>query len=634
LVLEGVTGEQLKVLFEGGQASLFEHQQEIDRLNVFPVPDGDTGRNMHLTMQAAIRELQQVKTFRVSDISEALAKGSLLGARGNSGVILSQLIRGFADAVKGSDEITMAQFAKAWQSAVTTAYQAVIKPVEGTMLTVARGISQGLGEATKKECPLEQALLLAVQKGNETLRLTPELLPVLKKAGVVDAGGKGLVVLLEGGLQELGKLRSMERQQAPGGNRPGSDGAEGMTAGQSVRSSTVTTAGIHRSGIGAVNTNEKPAPPPTSAAAPSRGSHPSGCPPASGEARRKRSTRARGARPDMTRLPLASKLLDPVQDEGEDFTFTYCVEFLLQGDASCLDQLRGAIQEYGGSLIVANIDDTIKIHVHSNHPGKVLEYCLQFGMLHNIQVSNMRDQWQQTHGDAAPKTDAPPGAGMATASREIGVLAVAAGEGIEEILRSLGAAQIVAGGQTMNPPVEEFVKAIEAMPNEQVLILPNNKNLIMAAEQAGNLVSRRVEVLATTSIQGGISALLAFNPSLDLIVNIEKMGQAAGRVKAAEVTYAAHDAVFEDTEIRQGELIGLWQGEIVAVGDSLDQVLPATVDRMLDEGDELVTLLTGKDVLPEEAERLGALIRGSHPQIDVELQYGGQPVYYFLISVE
>jgi len=224
--------------------------------------------------------------------------------------------------------------------------------------------------------------------------------------------------------------------------------------------------------------------------------------------------------------------------------------------------------------------------------------------------------------------------GTATASREIGVLAVAAGEGIEEIFRSLGAAQIVAGGQTMNPPVAEFVKAIEAMPNEQVLILPNNKNLIMAAEQAGKLVSRSVAVLATTSIQAGISALLAFNPTLDMTANIGKMEQAAGRIKAAEVTYAAHDALFGDTEIKQGELIGLWQGDIVAVGASLEQVLPATVDRMLDEHDELVTLLTGKDVLPEQADRVAALIRSSHPQIEVELQYGGQPVYYFLIGIE
>ncbi|MGD0621236.1 MAG: DAK2 domain-containing protein [Thermacetogeniaceae bacterium] len=680
-----MTGEQLKVIFEGGLASLAEHQQEIDRLNVFPVPDGDTGRNMHLTMQAAVRELQQVKTHRLSDISEALAKGSLMGARGNSGVILSQLIRGFADAVKGSDEITLAQFARAWQAAVSTAYQAVMKPVEGTMLTVARGFSQGLVEAAKKESDLGQALLFAVQKGNETLQLTPELLPVLKKAGVVDAGGKGLLVLLEGGLLELGKLRSVEREWVPGavpGTRPAKVGAlvgrgevESTPANCGVRSDSAgTVADAHHSGLEGIGRLRASLGLPCSAFF------------SPGVARMRRKARLHVSSADanenptshyVLEAPLTSQLLGTVQDDGEDFMFTYCVEFLLRGDPACLGPLRGALQEYGGSLIVANIDDVIKIHVHSNHPGQVLEYCLQFGTLHNIQVSNMRDQWRQTHGDAALKPDvsapcptaptlragtrpdgypdmAPTGAvghphptasdaaepvvlssdGTATASREIGVLAVAAGEGIEEIFRSLGAAQIVAGGQTMNPPVAEFVKAIEAMPNEQVLILPNNKNLIMAAEQAGKLVSRSVAVLATTSIQAGISALLAFNPTLDMTANIGKMEQAAGRIKAAEVTYAAHDALFGDTEIKQGELIGLWQGDIVAVGASLEQVLPATVDRMLDEHDELVTLLTGKDVLPEQADRVAALIRSSHPQIEVELQYGGQPVYYFLIGIE
>ena len=630
MVLEGVTGEQVRVLFEGGLASLAEHQQEIDRLNVFPVPDGDTGRNMYLTMQAAVRELQQIKALSLSAVSEALAKGSLMGARGNSGVILSQLIRGFADAVKGSDEITMAQFARAWQMAVSTAYHAVMKPVEGTMLTVAKGFSQGLSEAVKTESGLVQALLLAVQKGNETLQMTPELLPVLKKAGVVDAGGKGLLFLLEGGLMELGKLRSARRERVLTGTRPAKTGtsvvhgeSESTPANCDVQSNNSgaarEVADAHLSGDelrGRADANKNLASQaPAEAVAP--------CP------RQVHRTSHRRER------PLASQLQISVLDDDEDFVYIYCVEFLLRGDPACVGQLRLALQEYGGSLIVANIDDVIKIHVHSNHPGQVLEHCLQFGTLHDIQVSNMRDQWQQAHGnDAALKPDVASTTGKAGVSLDIGVLAVAAGEGIEEIFRSLGAAQIVAGGQTMNPPVEEFVRAIEAMPNKQVLILPNNKNLIMAAEQAGKLVSRSVVILPTTSIQAGIAAILAFNPSLDMTANIGKMEQAASRIKAAEVTYAVRDAAVKDMEIKQGELIGLWQGDIVAVGASLEQVLPATVDRMLDGHDELVTLLTGQEVLPEEADRVAALIRSNHPQIEVELQYGGQPVYFFLISVE
>ena len=602
MILEGVTGEQVKILFEGGLASLAEHQQEIDRLNVFPVPDGDTGRNMYLTMQAAVGELQRIKAPGLNAVSEALAKGSLMGARGNSGVILSQLIRGFADAVKGSEEITMAQFARAWQMAVSTAYHAVMKPVEGTMLTVARGFSQGLGEVVKTETDLVQALLFAVKKGNETLQLTPELLPVLKKAGVVDAGGKGLMFLLEGGLMELGKLRSPKREQAPEtvpATRPARVGA---TAGQGGNTGTASDQAGGDEAIGRANANE---------------------------------ARVETAAPEMRPGDLTSQLQDPVLDDDEDFVYIYCVEFLLQGDPACVEKLRLTLQEYGGSLIVANIDDLIKIHVHSNHPGQVLEYCLQFGTLHKIQVSNMRDQWQQAHvNDPALKPDPVSAAGKTGDFQEIGVLTVAAGEGVEEIFRSLGAGQIVAGGQTMNPPVEEFVRGIEAMPNEQVLVLPNNKNLIMAAEQAGKLVSRSVAILPTTSIQAGISALLAFNPSLDMTANIGKMEQAANRVKTAEVTYAAHDAIFEALEIKQGQLIGLWRGEIVAVGASMEEVLQATVDRMLDEHDELVTLLAGQEVRQEEADRIADLIRSSHPQLEVELHYGGQPVYFFLVSVE
>jgi DAK2 domain fusion protein YloV len=576
LVLEGVTGEQLRLIFEGGLASLAEKQQEIDRLNVFPVPDGDTGRNMYLTIQAAVEELGRQPAPGLSGISEALARGSLMGARGNSGVIFSQLIRGFADAVRGNDAITMAQFAKAWQAAVSTAYHAVMKPVEGTMLTVARGFSQGLGEAARTEPELGKALLFALKKGNETLQLTPELLPVLKKAGVVDAGGKGLLVFLEGGLKAL--------------------------------------------------SNGSISPPAPHAA---------------------------------ELLPAQGLVLD--EEDEEDFTFTYCVEFLLRGDPACVGPLRSALEGYGGSLIVGNDDDVIKVHLHSNHPGEILEHCLEHGTLHRIQISNMRDQWEESRGSkaaaaAVPKaaasaaaafqgaaiTTAPgetaapfPAANTAAATAQgIGVVAVAAGEGVREIFRSLGAVQVIEGGQTMNPPVEEFVKAIESVRCQEVLVLPNNKNLIMAAEQAKKLVDRSVKVLPTTSVQAGMAALLAFNLSLNLDANVEKMQQAAGSIKAAEITYAVRDANLKDTEIKEGELIGLCKGEIVAVGDSLEQVAMEVIDRVLDEQDELVTLLSGEEVAPEEAERIASLIRGRHPGIEVEVQTGGQPVYYFLISVE
>jgi hypothetical protein len=606
---------------------LAEQQREIDDLNVFPVPDGDTGRNMYLTMLAAVREMDHATTCSLSGISEALAKGSLMGARGNSGVILSQLIRGFADAVKGHEEITLAQFARAWHAAVVAAYKAVMKPVEGTMLTVARGFSQGLGEAAKTDSNLVQALLVAVQKGNETLQMTPELLPVLKRAGVVDAGGKGLLVLLEGGVRAL------------------DNGGEAGAAFSRYSTKTST--------VGAQGT------------------------------------------PDSEGVPAPE----------DDFDYTYCVELLLEGDPACMNQLRINLSEYGGSLIVGNIDDVIKIHVHSNHPGQVLEYCQQYGSLHDIKINNMRDQWQQAHGAAANRPDllaasasaflrrdtrpvtpvhrmgARPSGGVpvqrmggagsgaqsrrvgrgavgggpkalpaapiaasgpdpltnpdaAAADQVVGVLAVASGEGIREIFRSLGAAQIIDGGQTMNPPVEEFVRAIEAMPQAQVLILPNNKNLILAAEQARRLVGRRVDVIATTGIQAGIAAMLSFNPARDLAANRERMERSANRIRSAEVTYAVRDTVVQGAAVKQGSLIGLWQGEIAAVGTSLEQVVLLLVDQMLGDRDELVTLFVGEGVTQEEAGAIAAAIRASHPGIAVEVRPGGQPVYYFLISVE
>ncbi len=560
-----------------------EKQEEIDRLNVFPVPDGDTGRNMYLTMLAAVQELERTDSQKPGVICGALARGSMMGARGNSGVIMSQLIRGFADAVRDEDEITAKHFARAWQAAVATAYHAVMKPVEGTMLTVAKGVSEGLVEAARNGDDLEKALFIALQKGNETLKETPEMLPVLKKAGVVDAGGKGLMVWLEGGLKALGN-----------GERPPGSGA-----------------------TEAVFTPVDPA------------------------------------------LEPGSGLRSPAQDAADEFVYAYCVEFLLQSGQFAAEKLGKSLRRHGGSLIVACDGELIRVHVHSNHPGEVLEHCLRYGPIHQIRISNMKDQWQQKHGmpiqpgtrPAAATAEAnnlPGGRSEAEDSLhearlthaatgslpEIGVLAVAAGTGIKEIFRNLGAAEIVEGGQTMNPPVAEFVRAIEDMPQAQVLILPNNKNLILAAEQAKGLVGRKVEVLPTTSIQAGIAALLSFNPDQGLAANMERMEQAANRIKSAEVTYAVREALVKGTVIKAGSLIGLWQDEIAVAGTSLEQVVLSLVDQMLGDQDELVTLFVGTGVAGEEAEAIAAAIRGGHQGITVEVQPGHQPVYYFLISVE
>ncbi|NPV29802.1 MAG: DAK2 domain-containing protein [Firmicutes bacterium] len=544
---EGVTGEQVKQLFEGGLAFLAEKQKEIDRLNVFPVPDGDTGRNMYLTLVAAVKEAQKVKTSSIGKVGEALAKGSLMGARGNSGVILSQLIRGLAEAVKGKERVTFQEFAKAWQAAVATAYRAVIKPVEGTMLTVAHGVARGFSEAATTARDLGEILSRAIQRGSEALQRTPDLLPVLKKAGVVDAGGKGLLVILEGGLKSLldGRLSPSEARVSLGLEQPSLPTGEG------------------------------------------------------------------------------------------DFTCLYCVEFLLRGKPFPKSQFQAGLQELGESLLIGGGGDLTRIHIHTNHPGKVLEHCLQFGTLHNIQISNMRDQWEESMREG--EEEQPPGAGAgdpAPNPAQIGIVAVASGEGIKKIFFNLGVDQIIEGGQTMNPPVEEFVNAIEQVPAPQVLVLPNNKNLILAAEQAKQLVNRAVEVIPSHSVPAGIAALLSFNPSSSLQENRDKMTRHLAQVKVGEVTYAVRDAASKGIFIKEGDLIGLHGREIVAAGSSLDQVVLELIDRMLAEGDGLITLYAGKDVAGEEAEKIAGQVRARYPEQEVELHYGGQPVYYFLIGIE
>lgn len=542
-----VTGEQVRQLFLGGLAAIAEHQKEIDRLNVFPVPDGDTGRNMYLTMAAAVKELDKVNGVGIGSVGEAVARGSLLGARGNSGVILSQLIRGLADSMKGKERISVQEFAQAWQNAVSSAYRAVIKPVEGTMLTVARGFTQGMNEAAVSSGELKKVLAHAIQRGYQTLRQTPEMLPALKKAGVVDAGGKGLLVILEGGLQALGD----------GALQPVTDGQQEKNA--------VT-------------------------------------PP-----------------------------LSPNEAE-EDFTYLYCTEFLLKASPSQIQEIKKAIEGLGGSLVTGNVDDYIKIHIHTNFPGRILDRCQRYGTLHNIQISNMRDQYEESRTGEEEKDDAPPVEEGGTA--EIGIVAVAAGEGIKNILLNLGVARIIEGGQTMNPPVEDFIQAIAEVPARQVIVLPNNKNLIMAAEQAKRLISRPVEIVPSTSIPAGISALLAFNDSLTLEENCKRMRQQLECVKTGEVTYAVRDAVIGDQRIKEGDVVAIYRGEVVASGSSLEEAVLALLERMVEERDELVTLYSGAGVAPAEMEKIAERIRHAYPDLEVDAQEGGQPVYYFLISVE
>lgn len=537
-----VTGEQVKRLFLGGLEAIETLQQEIDRLNVFPVPDGDTGRNMYLTMAAAVKELEKSNTSNIRDVGEAVARGSLMGARGNSGVILSQLIRGFTDGLKGKEHITVQDFADAWHVAVASAYRAVIKPVEGTMLTVAKSLAQGIKEATSQDSNLEKMLEYAISKGYETLEKTPEMLPVLKKAGVVDAGGKGLLVILEGGLNALSN-DTHKRQ---------------VTAQPSIN---VTTA-----------------------------------------------------------------LETQQEQEIADFTYMYCTEFLLKADPSLETTIKKQLNGLGGSLVTGNASKFIKIHIHTNNPGRVLEFCQEYGTLHDIKIDNMRDQWE-TESDNINLEEA-------GQTAEIGIVAVGAGEGIKQLFYNLGASQVIEGGQTMNPPVEEFVQAIEKTPARQVLVLPNNKNLILAAKQAQQLVNRPIEVIPSKNIPAGISALLVFNDSMTLEENKDRMCQQLEEIKVGEVTYAIRDAILGEQEIKKGQLIGIFQGEIVATGSTQKDVVLTLLEKMVDKDDELVTLYSGEGVTPDTVEEIFEQIKTTYPELEVDTHHGGQPIYYFLISVE
>ncbi|HHW41472.1 MAG TPA: DAK2 domain-containing protein [Syntrophomonadaceae bacterium] len=543
--LDVITGERVKQIFEGGLAALTEHQQEIDRLNVYPVPDGDTGKNLYLTMVSAVKELNKINSLSVGSVSEAVAKGSLLGARGNSGVILSQLIRGFAEAVKGKESISVQEFARAWQTAAATAYRAVIKPVEGTMLTVAREFARSINEAAAREKSLEIVMATAIKEGYKTLQKTPDMLPVLKKAGVVDAGGKGLLVILEGGLQAL------------------------------------------REGIGAQSSLKK-----------------------------EKSTAVLGQ--------------SPLQKDG-DFSYLYCVSLLLEADASFANRIRDELNPLGDSIVIGGVGDVIKLHMHSNSPGRVLECCQKYGTLHNIEIANMRDQWEENRATEKASCGEEPEAAEQT---EIGIVAVAAGEGIKRLFESLGVHEIIEGGQTMNPPVEEFVNSIERVNAREVIILPNNKNLVLAAEQAKDLVSKKVEIVPSTSIPAGLAAMLTFNASLGVAENRERMTQLLNQIKVGEVTYAVRDASIDGRKIKEGDFIGLYQGKIIAVGSSLEDVVCGLTDQIIGPQDELVTLYSGADVSPEESDRILEKIRAAHPEMEVETHFGGQPVYYYLISVE
>lgn len=537
---------------------------QVNALNVFPVPDGDTGTNMNLTLTSGVKELEReaASNAHVGKLAEALSKGLLMGARGNSGVILSQLFRGFAKGVADQEILTSREFVEGLKRGVDTAYKAVIKPVEGTVLTVAREAAEMAVRTAHRTENLAELMERVLKESRSALQRTPEQLPVLAQAGVVDAGGQGLVRIYEGFLAAL--------------------------TGEEV-SYTMTDAD--------------------------------------------------GGSVDLNRLgEIAHRQSAQSHFETGDIEHGYCTEFIVQLKPDKLletpfseEQFRRDMARFGDSLLVVADDDLVKVHIHAEQPGDTLTYAQRYGELTRIKIDNMREQHatildteHQESGELASVSE----------KKRYGLVAVASGDGISEIFRSLGVDVVIQGGQTMNPSTEEMVQAVREIPAEHVFILPNNKNIIMTAEQVTELVEVPVTVLPTRNIPQGLAALLSFNEEANADLNQKRMMESVGDVSSGEVTYAVRDSQYEGGNIQEGDFLGIWEGRIETVGADLLATSRDLLTRMLTHGGDMVTLLYGEDVTPNQVQELTHFLAQNYPDVECEVHYGGQPLYYFLFSVE
>lgn len=572
-----------------GAEKLQQHAEHVNSLNVFPVPDGDTGTNMNLTMTAGANELKKNNTASVGQCAGVLSKGLLMGARGNSGVILSQLFRGLGRYAAQYDELNTQQFAAALQTGVDTAYKAVVKPVEGTILTVAKEAARHAVYFARRTTDITELMTEVLAKAKEALANTPELLPVLKQVGVVDSGGQGLVYIYEGFHQYL---------------TSGSTAVQHTVQGQA----------------------------PASAA----------------------------AAPVLTKpvnVPSSVQSSAQSQLHTEDIEFLYDMEFFINrqlgGTGANFDEekFRKALSVNGDSIIVISDDETIKVHVHSKTPGDVLNLALLYGEITQIHILNMREQHRDllTAGmDIAPmpelfaeipkehSTVQAPAVPPADDLAPYGFIAVSSGDGISEIFKSLGVDVVLAGGQTMNPSTEDFVNAISSISAKHVYLLPNNSNIVLAAQQAKDLLEgeREVTVIPSKSIPQGIAAAFAFQEDDAVETNTESMLEAISQVKSGQVTNAVRDTVIEELEIKSGQFIGISNSKIVAASDELLAASQALLATMLVNGDEIVTVLTGAEADEEVTESLVSWLEETYPQVEVEVHEGGQPLYYYLFSVE
>jgi len=547
-----------------GAKALELQKHDVDALNVFPVPDGDTGTNMFLTIQSAARDSEKVTSQAISDVAAAASMGSLMGARGNSGVILSQLLRGIAKGFEGLPSANPLQVAQALQAGVETAYKAVMKPVEGTILTVSKETAKAALTRAKGGGSLLETFLEAQDKGMKCLAKTPDMLPVLKQAGVVDAGGQGFLIILGGWISVL--------------------------SGETITSDILADS-VKKTAPNVQETQE-----------------------------------AQEIQREFMRI--------------EDLDYPYCTEFLIKGTDLRVDRIRQDLKDRGDCLLVVGAPEVVKIHVHVKNPGKILEYAIQWGSLHQVQIHNMLEQ----NESMAHAMKANPSVAVLEETntlsetqnlKEFGLVAVVMGQGIADVFKSLGVDEVVYGGQTMNPSTEDLAEAVRKISARNIFILPNNGNIIMAARQVKEVVQDRgVHVISSKSIPQGISALLNFNSEGEVEDNIKNMERSLGNVISGEVTYAVRDSQFGTLNISSGDILGLVEDTIITSGQTLLEVAQVTLEKMDWKTHDLVTIFYGEETKQEEVERLENWLTEENPNIEVEAHPGRQPLYYYIFGVE
>ena len=553
MAVKTINTELLQKMFLAGAANLEAKKEFINELNVFPVPDGDTGTNMTLTILSAAKEVKALENPDMVAIAKAISSGSLRGARGNSGVILSQLLRGFTKEIREHKEIDTITLAKACERATATAYKAVMKPKEGTILTVAKGASQKAAELAETTEDLDTFISEVINYAQEVLEKTPEMLPVLKEAGVVDSGGQGLLEVMRGAY----------------------DAFQGKEIDYSAIEASAGT-----------------------------------------------------------------KMVKPSEQAETEIKFGYCTEFIimLEKEFTAKDEteFKAYLESIGDSIVCVADDDIVKIHVHTNDPGLAIQKALTYGQLSRMKMDNMREEHQERLIKDAEKLAAQQAeAKKAEPRKEVGFIAVSIGEGMNEIFRELGADYIIEGGQTMNPSTEDMLNAIDQVNAEHIFILPNNKNIILAANQAQALTEDKdIIVVPSKTVPQGITAIINYMPDADAQTNLEAMIEGIGNVKTGQVTYAVRDTHIDDKEIHEGDIMGIGDSGILAVGQSVEETTKEMLAQLVDEDTELISLYYGQDVQEESAENFAQEIEDLYPDVDVDVHSGGQPIYYYVLSVE